>query len=77
MISLVGTTAVREEAWRMDRAFWLCGARIKSGQLTSKDAWAEEREAIELSRRDTINAARRDPVGALDRVGDVPVARSP
>jgi hypothetical protein len=52
-------------------------ARIKSGQLTSKDAWAEEREAIELSRRDFINAARRDPVGARDLVSDVPVARPP
>jgi hypothetical protein len=77
MIWLVGTPAVREAARRMDRAFWLCGARIKSGQLSSKDAWAEEREAIELSRRDFINAARRHPVGARDPVSDVPVARPP
>ncbi len=77
MIWLVGTPAVREAARHMDRAFWLCGARIKSGQLTSKDAWAEEREVIELSRRDFINAARRDPVGARDPVSDVPVARPP
>jgi hypothetical protein len=77
MIRLVGTPAVREAARCMDRVFWLCGARIKSGQLTSKDAWAEERESIELSRRDFINAARRHPVGARDPVSDVPVARPP
>lgn len=77
MIWLVGTPAVREAAKQMDRAFWLCGARIKNGQLTSEDAWAEQRDAMELSRRDFINAARREPVGARQPVSDVPVARPP
>jgi hypothetical protein len=77
MIWLVGTPAVREAARLMDRAFWLCGARIKSGQLTGQDAWAEQRDALEMSRRDFINAARREPVGARESVSDVPVARPP
>lgn len=61
----------------MDRAFWLCGARIKSGQLTGKDAWTQEREVIELSRRSFINAARREPIGAWEPVRNVPVVRPP
>ena len=77
MIWLVGTPAVREAAKQMDRAFWLCGARIKSGQLASEDAWVEERDAMELTRRDFINAARREPVGAREPVSDIPVARPP
>jgi hypothetical protein len=77
MIWLVGTPQVREAAKKMDRAFWLCGARIKSGQLTSEDAWAEHRDAMELSRRDFINAARHEPIGAREPVSDVPVARPP
>ena len=36
MIWLVGTPAVREAAKQMDRAFWLCGARIKSRQLRTR-----------------------------------------
>ena len=77
MIWLVGTPAVREAAKQIDRAFWLCGARINSGQLTSEDARGEQRDAMELSRRDFINAARREPVGAREPVSDVPVARPP
>ena len=77
MIWLVGTPAVRDAAKQMDRAFWICGTWIKRGQLTSEDAWAEQRDALELSRRDFINAARREPVGARELVSDVPVARPP
>lgn len=77
MIWLVGTPGVREAAKQMDRVFWLCGAQIKGGLLTSEDAWAEQRDAMELSRRDFINAARREPVGERQPVGDVPVARPP
>lgn len=77
MIWLVGTPAVRTAAKQMDRAFWLCGAQIKNGQLTEEDAWAVLRDAMELSRRDFINAARRDPVGEREQVSDVPVARPP
>jgi hypothetical protein len=77
MIWLVGTAQMREAAKQMDRAFWLCGARIKSGWLTGKDAWAKDRDAMELSRRDFINAARREPVDAGELVADVPVARPP
>jgi hypothetical protein len=77
MIWLVGTAQMREAAKQMDRAFWLCGARIKSGRLTSEDAWAEHRDAMELCRRDFINAARSEPIGAGELVTDVPVARPP
>jgi hypothetical protein len=77
MIWLVGTAQMREAAKQMDRVFWLCGARIKSGRLTGKDAWAEDRDAMELSRRDFVNAARRGPFGAGELVADVPVARPP
>jgi hypothetical protein len=77
MIWLVGTPEVREAAKQMDRVFWLCGARIKSGQLTGEHTWAEQRDAMELSRRDFINAARREPIGRREPVGDVPVARPP
>ena len=69
MIWLVGTSAVRTAARQMDRAFWLCGAQIKNGQLTDEDAWAVQRDAMELS--------RRDPVGEREHVSDVPVARPP
>lgn len=59
----------------MDRVFWLCGAHIKNGQLANEDAWASQRDAMELSRRDFINAARRELVGEREPVGDVPAAR--
>jgi hypothetical protein len=52
------------------------GRRVR-GQLTGQDAWAEQRDALEVSRRDFINAARREPVGAREPVSDVPVARPP
>jgi hypothetical protein len=77
MILLVGTPGMRAAAKQMDRVFWLCGAQLKSGQLTSEDAWAGQRDAMELSRRDFINAARREPVGERESVSDVPVARPP
>ncbi|MBO0823762.1 MAG: hypothetical protein J2P27_07860 [Actinobacteria bacterium] len=77
MIWLVGTPGVREAAKQMDRAFWLCGAQIKSGLLAAEDAWVEQRDAMELARRDFINAARREPVGERQAVSDVPVARPP
>jgi hypothetical protein len=49
--------------------------RSHAGQLTSQDAWADQRDAMELSRRDFINAARRESLGARESVSDVPVAR--
>jgi hypothetical protein len=52
-------------------------SQIKNGQLTDEDAWAVQRDAMELARRDFINAARRDPVGEREHVSDVPVARPP
>jgi hypothetical protein len=77
MIWLVGTVQIREAAKQMDRAFWFCGTQIKRGQLTSEDAWSQHRDAMELARRDFINAARSDPICAGDVVQDVPVARPP
>jgi hypothetical protein len=75
MIWLVGTPTVRAEAGRMDRLFWLCGGRIKNGLMTGEDSWAPVRDEMELSRRDFINAARREVVGTKTFVDDVPVAR--
>jgi hypothetical protein len=77
MIWLVGTPRMREAAKQMDRIFWLCGAQIKSGRPTDEAAWAEHRDAMELTRRDFINAARSEPIGAGELVTDVPVARPP
>jgi hypothetical protein len=77
MIWLVGTPAVRTEAKRMDRLFWLCGAQIKGGQMTRKEDWASARDEMEVARRDFINATRRDVVDAKTPVEDVPVARPP
>lgn len=75
MIWLVGTPAVRNEAKRMDRVFWLCSARIKRGQIYDENAWGEIRDEMELARRDLINAARRETVVSKDLVDDAPVAR--
>ena len=43
--------------------------------MTSEDAWAQARDEMELSRRDFINAARREVVDIRTSVEDVPVAR--
>jgi hypothetical protein len=77
MIWLVGTPAVRAEARRMDRLFWLCGAQIRRGQIADEADWASTRDEMELARRDFINASRRDVVDAKTSVDDVPVARPP
>jgi hypothetical protein len=77
MTWIVGTPAVRAEARRMDRLFWLCGAQIKRGQIASDADWAGVRDEMEVARRDFINATRRDVVDAKILVDDVPVARPP
>jgi hypothetical protein len=74
-IWLVATPAVRAEAKRMDRLFWLCQARMKREQIANEVVWAELRDEMELSRRDLINAARHEVVATRDLVADVPVAR--
>ena len=75
MIWLIGTPGVRTEAKKMDRIFWLCNARIKRQQVADEVAWAELRDQMEVSRRDLINAARREVISTDDAVADVPVAR--
>ena len=77
MIWLVGTPALQAEARRMDRVFWLCGTRIKRGQITGEAEWAVARDEMEVARRDFINAARREVVDTKAFVDDVPVARPP
>ena len=77
MIWLVGIPDVIAAARRMDRVFWLCGSRIKSGQMTSEETWSMVRDEMEAVRLDFINAARRSVVGASARVDDAPVARPP
>jgi hypothetical protein len=75
MIWLIGTPAVRNEAKRMDRIFWLFRERIKRGQIYGESAWGEVRDEMELARRDLINAARREMVASKELVDDVPVGR--
>jgi hypothetical protein len=64
MIWLVGSPAVREAAKQMDRVFWLCGAGSNSGHVADEESRAGQRDAMEQSRRDFINAARCEPVGS-------------
>jgi hypothetical protein len=76
MIWLVGTPVVVAEARRMDRIFWLCGDRIKVGKA-SEEGWAQVRDEMEVSRRDFMNAARREVVETRVHIDDLPVARPP
>ena len=75
MVWLIGTSAVRNEAKRMDRIFWLCNECIKRGKSFDETIWAEIRDEMEFARRDLINAARRETVTSRDLVDDVPVGR--
>lgn len=75
MTWLIGTPAVRAEARRMDRLFWLCSAQIKNGQILNETDWATVRDEMEVARRDFINASRREVVQTKESVDDVPVAR--
>jgi hypothetical protein len=74
---LVGIPEVIDAAAKMDRAFWINGTRIKTGQVSDDDAWALARDQMESARLDFINAARRNIVRYLVPVTDLPVARPP
>jgi hypothetical protein len=77
MLWLVGTSDVITQALWLDRAFWLCGARINNRQITDEDTWAVTRDYLESARLDFINTARRRVVNAKTTVNEVPVARPP
>lgn len=72
---LVGVPDVITVAYRMDRTFWHCSARIRRGWKPDEDAWAVVRDEMESSRLDFINSVRRKVIESKDSVGRVPVAR--
>lgn len=77
VIWLVGVRDIIDAAGTMDRVFWADGTRIKVGQITCDDAWAEARDRMESARLSFINAARQSLVRFLVPVTDLPVARPP
>lgn len=64
MIWLVGPPAVITEAKHMDRLFWLCGQRIRRGQMFDEEVWKAVRDEMEVAHLGFINTCRRGVLGA-------------